>query len=310
MRELAFTIEEGRAALAAAQGNYSAAARALGVGERNFHLRMRAAPPAELLDSPLIPPNAIRKFGIVDGTVLVGSDYHRWPGLPRSTAFAALCRMTCDLQPKAVIIAGDVIDGARVSRHARIGWNHQPHLAGEIGAAQEDLADLATVSDADRFWPLGNHDGRLETYLANAASEVSGLLGMSLRDHFPDWAPCWAVDIDGQVIVRHKPQKANPTQNTLWAGRTTVHGHDHRLGVVAFADYNGTRWNVDSGTLAVPYGPQFGDYTEYSPVNWGSGFAVLTFHDGQLLWPELVHVVNEAQRLTSFRGQVVQELEG
>jgi hypothetical protein len=36
-------------------------------------------------------------------------------------------------------------------------------------------------------------------------------------------------------------------------------------------------------------GPQF-TYVEAGPLNWASGFAVLTFRDGRLLPPELVVV--------------------
>jgi hypothetical protein len=73
--------------------------------------------------------------------------------------------------------------------------------------------------------------------------------------------------------------------------------------VTAFSDYNGTRWGVDTGTLAEPYGNQFVDYTEDNPVNWSSGFVVLTFRKWRLLWPEVLHVLDENS--VSFRGEVV-----
>lgn len=255
---------------------------------------------------PLFNPKAVLRLDIEEGVVLIGSDAHIWPGERRSTALSAFQRMSRELQPAATIIDGDWVDGARISRHARIGWSHQPKLADEIKQA---AAEAAEVQGKRRIWALGNHDGRLETYLANHAPEVSGVMGASLRDHFPEWEPCWAVDINGQVMVRHKALSSVPKTNVMRAGRTTVHGHLHAGNVVAFSDYNGTRWNVDCGTLAIPYGPQFGDYTEYAPVDWRSSFAVLTFKDGRLLWPELVFVLDEAERLTCFRGQVYKEKE-
>lgn len=60
---------------------------------------------------------------------------------------------------------------------------------------------------------------------------------------------------------------------------------------------------MDTGTLADPSGPQFVDYLEDAPTNWRSGFAVLTFKDGRLLWPELVHKYDDGK--IEFRGQVV-----
>lgn len=54
--------------------------------------------------------------------------------------------------------------------------------------------------------------------------------------------------------------------------------------------------------MADPYGPQFG-HTELSPVNWASGFAVLTVRGGRLLYPELAHVVDEGR--VAFRGELL-----
>lgn len=69
-------------------------------------------------------------------------------------------------------------------------------------------------------------------------------------------------------------------------------------------EFNGTRFGCDCGTLADPYGPQFSDYLETNPTNWRSGFIVLTFHKGRLLWPEIVHVLEKG--LVEFRGQVIE----
>jgi hypothetical protein len=54
--------------------------------------------------------------------------------------------------------------------------------------------------------------------------------------------------------------------------------------------------------LADTDGAQFVNYLEDSPTNWRSGFAVLTFYNGKLLWPELVH--NWAEGQVEFRGKV------
>ena len=90
----------------------------------------------------------------------------------------------------------------------------------------------------------------------------------------------------------------------MWSGKTIVTGHLHSLKVTPFSDYAPRpRWGVDTGTLADPYGPQFRDYCEDNPVNWRSGFVVLTFHKGKLLWPELVHVFDDKH--VEFRGELI-----
>ena len=87
----------------------------------------------------------------------------------------------------------------------------------------------------------------------------------------------------------------------MWAGRTIVTGHLHSLKVMPLSDLNGTRWGVDCGTMAEPYGPQFEDYTEDNPRSHRSGFIVLNFEDGVLRWPEIVHVVGDG--VVDFRGR-------
>ena len=82
-----------------------------------------------------------------------------------------------------------------------------------------------------------------------------------------------------------------------------VTGHLHSLKVTPFDDYKGTRFGIDTGTLAEPSGPQFENYLEHSPTNWRSGFVVLTFKDGELLWPEVVRVFDKDK--IDFRGEVI-----
>jgi hypothetical protein len=80
-------------------------------------------------------------------------------------------------------------------------------------------------------------------------------------------------------------------------------GHLHSLKVTPYTDYNGTRFGVDTGTLAGgPQGPQFLAYLEDAPANWRSGFAVATFHKGRLMWPEVVAVFDDNH--VEFRGKL------
>jgi hypothetical protein len=59
-----------------------------------------------------------------------------------------------------------------------------------------------------------------------------------------------------------------------------------------WSDYNGTRYGVDTGTLADPWGAQFG-YMEDNPRNWRQGWAMGTIKDGKLMPPEICEVIDE-----------------
>lgn len=246
------------------------------------------------------------ELDIRDGMVLVGSDAHFWPGQPPTTAWRAFRDFAQGQDVLAVILNGDVMDGARVGRHPSIGWEKRPNLVGELTEAQERLAELIEASpQAHHIWTLGNHDMRFETRLAMVAPEYAHIKGMHLKDHFPAWTPAWSCWINGQVVVKHRWKGGDHAafNNVVRSGMSVVTGHLHNLQIAAYSDYNGTRFGVDSGCLAEPYGPQFLDYTEDNPVNWRSGFVVLTFRNGRLMWPEPLWVVEPG--VVCFRGEMI-----
>lgn len=255
---------------------------------------------------PVTSDNAARiHLDIPDGVVLVGSDAHYWPGIV-TTAHRAFVRFCKELQPAAVILNGDVLDGASISRHAPINWEERPSLIQELETCQERTHEIVMAAGkARRLWTLGNHDGRFETRLASVAPEFARVHGVHLKDHFPEWEPCWAAWVNGDCVIKHRYKGGIHAahNNTVQSGKSIVTGHLHSLKVTPFSDYGGTRYGVDTGTLADVGGPQF-EYMEDNPRSWRSGFAVLTFNKGRLLWPELAHVCAPGQ--VEFRGKVIE----
>jgi nitrite reductase/ring-hydroxylating ferredoxin subunit len=214
-----------------------------------------------------------------------------------------------EFKPVAVIANGDIFDGASISRYPRIGWDSVPSVIQELKACEIAMGEIEDVAKKTRhnmqlIWTLGNHDARFENRLAANAPQYEFVKGFSLKDHFPAWTPCWACWPSEGTIVKHRWKGGVHAthNNTVHAGVNIVTGHLHSLKVTPFDDYHGTRFGVDTGTLAEPTGAQFENYLELSPTNWRSGFAILTFHDGNLLWPELVHTWAEGQ--VEFRGKI------
>lgn len=277
--------------------------------QRALEIALRSQ--AQTLEEASLPERSPRiEIDVPDGVVLIGSDGHIWPGY-EGVARRAFRHMVIQLRPEVICFNGDMLDGARISRFPSIGWEKKPELVEEVGACQAYLRSVQKVAgDARLIWTLGNHDLRFETLVATRAPELVGVEGVHLKDHFPEWEPAWALWLNPgrrPVCVKHRFKGGTHAghNNTLYSGVTTLTGHDHMLKVTPFADYWGVRYGVQTGTLAVPYGPQFVHYTEDNPVNWTSGFVVLTFRDGRLLWPEIVHVVDEATGLVEFRGEVL-----
>lgn len=293
-----------RYAAVAQHGCLTDAAAALGISRGALQNTLRVY--AEPNRAPGVQHKGRLDLDIDDGVVLIGSDAHIWPGepTPAMRAFVLACHeFRRDL--RAVILNGDVFDGAKISRHPSIGWENKPSVCEELAAVQAQLREIREAAGPVRcVWTLGNHDQRFETAIANAVPEYQNVRGVHLRDHFPDWEPAWSCWINEQCVVKHRFRSGVHAtwNNTLNAGKTMVTGHLHSLRVTPMTDYNGTRWGVDTGTLAHPYGPQFIDYTEGGPLQWRSGFAVLTWRDGRLLWPEVAHVFSDSE--VEFRGKI------
>ncbi len=249
---------------------------------------------------------AVIRFALADGIVLIGSDAHIWPG-PLSTMQRAFLKFAKKLKPAAIIANGDFFDGARISRWPSIGWEQKPTVAQELEAVQDYLGLVEKASPTSkRFWPCGNHDLRFESRIASAAPEYERVKGVHLKDHFPFWTPCWRVDINEDVVVRHREAGGEHADwnNVVKGGKTIVTGHDHRTGAVPYRNYAGLHWGVRCGFLGdSPLDPQYVHYLEAREPNWSPAFVVLTFKDGLMLQPELC--LKHSDDAVEFRGEVI-----
>jgi hypothetical protein len=208
---------------------------------------------------------AVITLSLLNGTVLVGSDAHIWPG-PPTTAMRSLVWACKKLKPAVVCLDGDVLDGATISRFGRDSWQPRPTLAEELGACHVQLGAIRKAAPrAVRIRTRGNHCARFEKALADKLPEFEGIAGTRLAEHFPGWAECEVLELPGCTVKHRFGGGAGAARsNALKAGRSYVTGHLHRLQVTALTDLNGTRFGVDTGMLE---GPQFA-YCERSPRDW------------------------------------------
>lgn len=251
--------------------------------------------------------NSRRGIAMDSGTIFVFSDAHFYPK-DYTTAFRALVHFVKELKPEVIVCNGDAFDGAQISRHPRIGWDSKPSVIQELEAVKDHLNQIeeASTFKSNLIWTLGNHDARFENFLAAQAPQYEGVQGFTLKDHFPLWKPCWSYWVNDHTVIKHrwKGGRYAGSNNTTFAGTSMVTGHTHQLKVEPFTDYNGTRYGVQTGCLAYPNAEQFLDYTEDNPKDWRSGFAILNFHKGKLLMPELVQVWDEDSGEVEFRGKI------
>lgn len=297
----------------------AAVAKALNVATRNVQIRRRRIEQrygivlaSDDVRSPdfkvTYPDNNVRtKVELFDGVIVIASDCHYWPE-HITTGHRALVNIIKRLKPKMVVINGDAFDGASISRHPQSNWTSLPSVKQELEACQERLGELEKAAKgAALHWNWGNHDLRFNARLASQVGDTwRGIEGMNLTDHFPRWKFSMSLMINDHTMIKHRWHNGlhGVWNNTLKAGTSFITGHLHSLKVTPYTDYNGTRYGVDTGTLATIDGGQF-EYAEDNPKNWRSGFAVLTFYNGKLMPPELCEVIDENEGLIYFRGEVI-----
>jgi UDP-2,3-diacylglucosamine pyrophosphatase LpxH len=240
-----------------------------------------------------------RDIEIKNGSVIVFSDPHFYPDANR-TAQNALLEVIAEIKPKAVLCGGDALDGTQISRYDPTrGWHQPPSLAEQLLCMTERMTEIKKAAKgAITLMTLGNHDARLSRYLAVNAPHMEKLPGTSLEDYIPSWALSWTVRINVNTVLRHRNQAGMLHLQAQKAGCHYVHGHLHRLNVHAVAQYNGYLFSVDCGSFADPLSDAF-DYAEDGPPHV-QGFAVLTYRNGELLWPELCYIKDGE---AFFRGQ-------
>lgn len=232
-------------------------------------------------------PKALHETG--EGLkVLVGGDAHLWnKDLPTMCkAFIAIAKK---VKPDIIVLNGDIIDGARVSSHRKfLGVSH-PSVAEEIEAARFFMSKLPLSSRI--YWTIGNHDQRVDFYLANAAPELEDYAGR-LSDRFPQAQFCYALFVNG-VEIRHRFRGGIHAgwNNALHTGTSTVTNHTHQLQLTAVRNRNGTHWGIETGMLADPESPAF-EYTEGTQSRAHQGFVLLSFdEEGFLMPPEFCEML-------------------
>jgi len=233
-------------------------------------------------------------------TAVVFSDAHWW-SKTLTPAHSILLQVLRDVQPEIVIDNGDSWDGSAISRFSPNMWEHKPTLKEEMDVVLYHRDGIKGACDAERRYVcIGNHDMRFEAYLASHVPEARDMPGTKISDLFPGWEHTLSVVLNDTIIIKHRFRGGIHAahNNVLWAGMHIATGHLHRLRCIPLTNYRGTFYGIETGTLADPHGEQF-FYTEDNPLNWQSGFVVLSL-DGPRLNVELVEVQDNK---AFFRGQ-------
>lgn len=239
-------------------------------------------------------------------TILIGSDKHCKPGT-RPQALRAFLHLAESIKPDYILINGDWFDFPSIGRFHRIGWESRPSVKEEL---EHGLEDLRAIKDASpkskRLYILGNHDMRFNGILANKLPELDGV-GFSLEEVINrqklGYELCGlSVVFNDCLIVKHRWHRGlhSSFNDVVKAGTNIATGHDHKLNIRPWSDYNGTRYGIKTGTLSDLWDESF-MYMENNPGDWQPGCVVVTV-SGDTIIPEACYLIYD--RHHKRRGQL------
>lgn len=184
------------------------------------------------------------------------------------------------LRPDILCVLGDFADFYSVSAHDK-SPDRRICLAEEVRAVRRELSRFEKLKIKRKIFISGNHENRLERYIASKAPELFGFV--SIPDLFEleangwEYVPYKKHVMLGKLAVSHDYGSAGQTAHRTAAqkiGAPVVIGHTHRAGTV-------TRRGIDGSLLMSGMFGWLGDvsqidyaHTAQVGTDWVTGFGV------------------------------------
>lgn len=217
--------------------------------------------------------------------------------------WTAFLQFVSDYRPHEIIGVGDHLDCPAPSR-----WNrgtaseYAGDLQREINVMKGMFEDIRTVFDGPMSVHEGNHEARINTYARTKAPafadldclEVAALLdydGYAIRERKPveplsRYKSTGFVTTHGDLIKRVSPVSgATAMLHARRFGRSVIHGHTHRMGIIQESDATRTLVGVETGHMM--------DVKKASYVfapNWQAGWVVAEINQQNRVHVSLVAV--------------------
>ena len=228
-------------------------------------------------------------------------------------AVDAILNLNRDFKATHLWLMGDMTNATTLSN--KYGYPADYHFSfwDEIRGTRELLKHIAEEArkanpEVNIHYLEGNHEQRLQRYIDRNADQLAELedakgeriLGMesllNLKDLRINWTPYWEDDeLSRDVIILHGNIARIKSGYTGQAyidryGKSTIAGHDHRLGLVFRTQSGEVKFGIETGStcqrkMLVPY-------TRENQTDWQEGaFMVGIDKDGDA-FPAVMPIVN------------------
>lgn len=149
-------------------------------------------------------------------------------------------------RPDGIVILGDFIDCYSVTTHLKDPRKCHVKLHDEISAGVDGLDELERLNAKRHIYVCGNHEDRIERYLAERAPDLYGMVSlpelMDLKERGWEWVPYRSHTKIGKVYVTHDVGHAGIyalRQTQLAFNASVIMGHIHRVGYQITGDLAG-----------------------------------------------------------------------
>lgn len=310
-------VAEAVAALKAAGGNQTRAARSLGIARATFQNRIAAAERVERAaaaeaDVPRSEPDCVvqppvkphyrisqdRRDGLGKTRVLAIGDAHDSPSIPKDR-FRWMGRYAADIRPDMVVQIGDFLSLDSLCRYV-----DNASLEGKSKTTlKADLESFKLALDAfaegqgdfapEKHVALGNHEDRIWSF-TDRTPEVAELLTENLHTILTDrrwsYSPFGALHFVGGVAFTHSPLNTmgkpyggmyaenQMARDSLW---DLVCGHSHKRVEKTYPKLNHRKLTVLNLGCALPDG-HIEQYARHSLTGWDWGVYDLTIQNGAI----------------------------
>lgn len=219
------------------------------------------------------------------------------------------------LKPDVIVLGGDLFDGYSISR-----YDKQPDkllsFQMELDKAGRYIKELQEVSPSSEFvWLLGNHEERIEKYLARKAPELACLKGLRLTSLVPVSDVCiieygrgWKAGpltfVHGAIVRKVAGMSAKSVSEA--EGCSIVMGHTHRMGMVLQRRGPEVVHSYEGGCLC----NLRQSYLKQSS-NWQNGVSVFVVEGKEVQWiPILLSGTPRPSKMPSLMLKALQSIRG
>jgi UDP-2,3-diacylglucosamine pyrophosphatase LpxH len=182
----------------------------------------------------------------IQGKTAVFSDIHL--GIHDKAALIAAIQYAKQDRVENIILNGDILDSAQISRHPK--HADTPKFLNEIELAKQFLEGLRSeFKDQNIYFKIGNHEDRLERYLMQNADALAGLIDFrkllkldELGIRFVESTQFMKVE-NTYIVHGHEMKVSggvNPARALiLKAAANVVMGHVHRTSFASIKSLDG-----------------------------------------------------------------------